>query len=122
MLLFASLRWDDSSRARRFDLSISLAVVATVILSYHVLAHDLCLLLLPLLLLANDFFEHGFPITDRRIAMLTPMLVLFLSPLLMLLWFRYGEFSLLAPVLLLWFYGISRELLNEKGRANLKPA
>lgn len=122
LLLLASLRWDDSSRNRRFDLSISLAVVATVILSYHVLAHDLCLLLLPLLLLANDFIEHGFPKSGRRIAILAPMVVLFLSPLLMLLWFRYGEFSLLASVLLLWFFGISRELSIEKSKANLRAA
>ncbi len=122
LLLLASLRWDDSARDRRFELSMSLAVVATVILSYHVLAHDLCLLLLPLLLLANDFFEHGLPRAGRRIAVLLPMVVLYLSPLLMLLWFRHGDFSLLAPVLLLWFYGISRELLTEEGRAHLKTA
>lgn len=122
LLLLASLRWDDSSRSRRLDLSLSLAVVATVILSYHVLAHDLCLLLLPLLLLANDFIEHGFPKAGRRIAILAPMVVLFLSPLLMLLWFRYGEFSLLASVLLLWFYGIGRELSTEKSNADLKAA
>lgn len=122
LLLMASLRWDDSSSHRRFDLSISLAMVATVILSYHVLAHDLCLLLLPLLLLSNDFFERGLPKAGRRIEILAPMVVLSLSPLLMLLWFRYAAFSLLAPVLLLWFYAISRELLTDKSKPKLKVA
>ncbi len=122
LLLLASARWDDSSLGRRLDLSISLATVATVILSYHVLAHDLCLLLLPLLLLSNDFYASGLPKAGNRIAMLAPMVALFLSPLLMLLWFRYGEFSLVAPILLLWFYGLSRELSNDGGGARLKAA
>jgi len=109
LLLLASLRWDDSTRGQRLDLSVSLATVATVVLSYHVLAHDLSLLLLPLLLVANDLYERGSPKTGKA-ALLAPMVLLSLSPLLMLLWFRYGEFSLLAPVLLLWFYGIWQAL------------
>ncbi len=122
LLLLTSLRWDDSTGGRRFDLSVALATVATVILSYHVLAHDLCLLLLPLLLLSNDFVESGLPHAGNKIAVLAPMVVLFLSPLLMLLWFRYGEFSLVAPVLLFWFYGISRELANNSRGTRLKTA
>ena len=122
LLLLTSLRWDDSTTGRRFDLSVSLATVATVILSYHVLAHDLCLLLLPLLLLSNDFVQTGLPKAGNRIAVLAPMAALSVSPLLMLLWFRYGEFSLIAPVLLFWFYGISRELSNDGGGARLKAA
>jgi hypothetical protein len=122
LLLLASLRWDDSSLNCRFDLSFSLATVATVVLSYHVLAHDLCLLLLPLLLLSNTFQESGLPKGSKAIALLAPMVVLFLSPVLMLLWFRLGEFSLLAPILLLWFYGISRELAEGTPRARLKAA
>jgi hypothetical protein len=120
LLLFASARWNASTLDRRFDLSFSLATVATVILSYHVLAHDLCLLLLPLLLVSNDFAESDTP-GRRRIAMWAPMLALSFSPLLMLLWFRYGEFSLLAPVLLLWFYAISRDLSDIGVRTRTRP-
>jgi hypothetical protein len=91
-------------------------------LSYHVLAHDLCLLLLPLLLLANDFDKSGLPVGGRRIALLGPIIVLFLSPVQMLLWFRLGQFGLFALVLLLWFYGISRELSVRTARAGLRAA
>jgi hypothetical protein len=122
LLLFTSLRWDDSPLNQRFDLSFSLATVAIVLLSYHVLAHDLCLLLLPLLLLANDFDKSGLPRGGRGIALLGPMIVLFLSPVQMLLWFRFGKFSLIAAVLLLWFYGISRELSDRTAGAYLRAA
>lgn len=122
LLLLVSLRWDDSVVKNRFDLSFSLATVATVLLSYHVLAHDLCLLLLPLLLLANDFQQSGLPKGGRGVALVGPMVVLFLSPVLMLLWFRYGQFSLLAPVLLLWLFGISRELVDRAAGVRLRTA
>lgn len=122
LLLFVSLRWDDSAFDQRFDLSFSLGTVATILLSYHVLAHDLCLLLLPLLLLANDFDKSGLPVGGRRIALLGPMIVLFLSPVQMLLWFSFGQFGLFALVLLLWFYGISRELSVRTAGAGLRAA
>jgi hypothetical protein len=48
--------------------------------------------------------------------------VLFLSPVQMLLWFRFGKFSLIAAVLLLWFYGISRELSDRTAGAYLRAA
>jgi hypothetical protein len=122
LLLAAWLQWDESALDRRFDLSFSLTTVATVLVSYHVLAHDLCLLLLPLLLLANDFDKSGLPQGGKRIALLGPMIVLFLSPVQMLLWFHFGQFSLLAAVLLLWFYGISRELSDRTAAVNLGAA
>jgi hypothetical protein len=112
ILLWASSQWDDSGSADRFDLSFCLALVATVLVSYHVLVHDLTLLLLPLALLTERLSRFGWPRGTRAILLLGPMVLLFLSPLQMILWFRYGEFSLFAPVLLLWFYGISRELSN----------
>ena len=122
LLLAASLQWDDSAPDHRFDLSFSLITVATVLVSYHVLAHDLCLLLLPLLLVANDFYKSASPRGGNRIALVGPMIVLFLSPVQMLLWFQLGQFGLLAVVLLLWFYGISRELSDRAAAANLGAA
>jgi len=39
-----------------------------------------------------------------------PMLLLFVSPIQMLLLQKYGKLSLLAPVLLLWAWGLAREI------------
>jgi hypothetical protein len=108
LLLLAALKWNFAATGKQFDLGFSMAVVVTVLVSYHVLPHDLCLLFLPVLLLANHSPElpRGWP----RLTVLGPILVLFLSPVEMLLWFRYGQFSLLAPVLLLWVWGMARTI------------
>lgn len=108
LLLVASARWNFAKNGTVFDLGFSLAVVTTVLVGYHVLPHDLCLLLLPVLLVANHFPELAQ--SGKRIALLAPIGVLFFTPVHMLLWFRYGQFSLLAPVLLLWWWGIAQEI------------
>jgi hypothetical protein len=120
ILLVASFHWHDDNVSERFDLSFSLAVVMSVLVGYHVLAHDLVLLLLPFVLLANHFAQAGLPKHGKSAVLLVPMSLLLLSPLQMLLWFRYGMLSLLAPVLLLWFYGIMRELSDWTSRAELR--
>ncbi|MBZ5598045.1 MAG: DUF2029 domain-containing protein [Acidobacteriia bacterium] len=114
LLLFASVKWKAAGSGAVFDLGFSLAVVTTVLVSYHVLPHDLCLLLLPVLLVANRFPE--LTPSWKRLAVLGPMVVLFFTPADMLLWFRYGQFGLMAPVLLLWWWGITREISAQELR------
>ena len=125
LLFFASVKWRVAASSAVFDLGFSLALITMVLVSYHVLPHDLCLLLLPVLLVANHFSEltHSW----RRLAVLGPIVVLFFTPVNMLLWFRYGQFSLLVPVLLLWWWGIAREITAQelrsgRGSAALEPA
>jgi hypothetical protein len=120
LLLVAAIKWNLAATHALFDLGFSLAVVTTVLVSHHVLPHDLCLLLLPVLLVANHFLE--LPRGWKRLAGLFPILVLFFTPVNMLLWFRYGHFSLLAPVLLLWWWGIARELSAQKLRSQRNSA
>lgn len=118
VLLWAAFQWND----RRLELSFSLASVATILVSYHVLAHDLCLLLPPLALLADHFDQCGLTRTEKGLLLLGPMVVLLLSPVQMLLWFHYGQFGLLAPILLLWFYGISQKLSDRAAPRRLRTA
>lgn len=121
LLLWASSQWDDSS-SERFEWSFSLALVTTVLVSYHALVHDLSLLLLPIALLMSNLSRSGWPRLSGSLLLAGPVILLFLSPLQMLLWFRYGEFSLFAPVLLLWFIGISRELSDRFARRRARAA
>lgn len=119
LLLWASYQWDDRDLGR-FDLSFSLAMLATVLLSYHVLVHDLSLLLLPIVLVVQ--YLNKKPKVGEIILLISPLVLLFLSPAQMLLWFRYREFSAFAPVLLIWFLGISRELSNRSPRSRFTAA
>jgi hypothetical protein len=79
----------------------------TVLVSYHAFAYDLLLLLLPILLLGQYAWSSG----RARPGLLAPALILFVSPIHMLLWFRYGQLNLIALLLLWWLWEISRETL-----------
>ena len=112
LVFWASAKSTASDLSELLDLQFSLAVVVTLLVSYHSLPFDLCLLLLPALLVANHVHGgaqiHGWD----KAALLGPIVVLFLSPLLMLLSLRYRQLNFLMPLLGFWAWGISREILH----------
>jgi hypothetical protein len=108
LLWFCSRRFDLNSHDPRFDLSFSLALMAAVLASYHAYSHDLSVLLIPVLLVANYCRMRSG--TARVWTMVAPMSVLFLTPLCAVLLFRMKLACLLAIVLLLWLGGIVREI------------
>lgn len=118
LLLGAALKVRFSVGAALFELSFSLALLTTVLVSYHVLPHDLCVLLLPVLLLINYLSEH--PPARGRFSLSVPILVLFFTPVDLLLWFRYGRISLLAPLLLLWWWGIASEISRQTAHREIQ--
>src|SRR6185437_4584080 len=110
LLLFASSKWKVTTEGTAFDLGFALAVVSTILVSYHANTYDLSLLFLPVLLLINHLAGADLKPEWGRIVLVGPMLLLFLSPLQMLLLQKYGKLSLLAPVLLLWAWGLASEI------------
>jgi len=104
VLGLAASRWRTSSG----DLAFALAVVVTPLISYHTLAHDLSLLLIPLFL-TLDFLREKEASNGLRAALWVPAVFFTLmSPLQMILWFQAGKYCLVAVVLLLWAYGLWR--------------
>ena len=112
LVFWASAKSKASDLGKSLDLQFSLAVIVTVLVSYHALPFDLCLLLLPVFLVANHVYGgvqiHGW----GKAALLLPIGVLFLSPLLMLLSLRYRQLNFLMPLLGFWAWGISGEILH----------
>ena len=53
--------------------------------------------------------DGTIPVRHRRL-LLAPIFLLFFSPLQMFLTLRRGPFNLMAVVLLLWVWGVAREL------------
>jgi len=110
LLFFASAKWKFAREGTVFDLGFALALVATILVSYHANTYDLSLLFLPVMLLTNHVagadWKHGW----NRITLLGPMLLLFVSPIQMLLLQKYGKLSLLAPVLMIWAWGLASEI------------
>ena len=98
LLAIASRKWRTSFRDH-LDLSFSLAGILSVLASYHAFAYDMTLYLIPLTLLLNYFHEK------HRVARFTlsiPLGIFYCSPILMMM---YGQLNLLAPVMLIWFWG-----------------
>jgi Glycosyltransferase family 87 len=141
LLLWTAKKCNFRGSLSDFDLSFSLVLVTTIVTSYHVLPHDLSLLLLAVLLVANYVSEHslwtGVPPASAgsvarsssrhrsdsprqqstsgagkwtRIALTAPLVMLCFGPGQMLMWFRGRHFSLLAPFLLLWMWGIGNAI------------
>jgi hypothetical protein len=108
VLLFAA--WKCRAGTSLFDLKFSLGAVATVLVSYHGLGYDLSMLMLPILLLANELLGkskvRGWPdsLTVAAIA------VLFFSPLQLVLLTRSNRLALMGWVVLLLMCGIAGQM------------
>ncbi|MGE5204913.1 MAG: glycosyltransferase family 87 protein [Chlamydiota bacterium] len=111
--------WRSQGEPRRpgFDLSFSLAVVVAVLTSYYLFAHDLVMLLLPLLLTAEALLTETMT-RPARIFLTAAVGLLFFSPLYFVLWVRYHRFSFLFWVVALLAAGLSMAL-GGKGEARL---
>ena len=109
LLVFTACKWTKTPTAV-FDLRFCWYVVVTLIVSYHAFAYDLSLLILPIALLTNHLLEGERIPWRSRLLLLGPLFVLFFTPLQMLLLFRNGRYSLMALVLLVWGWGLAREI------------
>jgi len=99
--------------AKTFNLGFSLCVIVTVVVSYHTFTSDLSLLMLPIVLVA-DHLEGGRGSRGWiRVALLGPILLLFLTPLHMFLAFYAHRYSLMAVVLLFWLGAVAREIASQ---------
>jgi len=110
-ILFFFTAWRLAAR-RQTDrnLQFSLAIIVTVLVSWHTNAHDLSLLILPLTLVA-DYCLSLPGMTSRRIfALIAPVLPILISPLWIALWLGAGKVNLMALALLWWAWEIGKEI------------
>jgi hypothetical protein len=91
------------------DLVFSQAMVATFLVSYHAFAYDLSVMLLPILLvialtLANNWDANRW----LGVALTAPIGLLLFAPIFLVLLLPFHAMNLVAIVLLLWMWGMSR--------------
>jgi hypothetical protein len=110
LVLVAAWSTDSSYADSRNDLRLSLAVITCVLVSYHALAHDLCVLALPVLLLLGWLNSSMTPSSWTRPTIMAGLAVLLFSPLQLVLLMRYDRLALLAWAVLLCFAGVAGEL------------
>ncbi len=110
-LLFLAAAWNSRSRnLQTADLQFSLAVFATVLVSYHALGYDLCVLVLPALLLAGELRDRKLSATWKQAAIMVGLVLLLLSPVQLILLMRYNRLALLGWAVLLCFIGLFGEV------------
>jgi hypothetical protein len=110
LLLFAA--WRCRGGANRFDLNFSLAVVATILVSYHGLGYDLSILILPIFLLANELLGKEKIRRWPDVLTIAAIAVLFFSPLQLVLLMRSNRLALMGWAVLVLFVGIAGQPLS----------
>ena len=105
-ILFFFTAWRLAAR-RQTDrnLQFSLAIIVTVLVSWHTNAHDLSLTLVA------DYCLSLPGMTSRRIfVLIAPVLPILISPLWIALWLGAGKVNLMALALLWWAWEIGKEI------------
>jgi hypothetical protein len=105
-------------------LSFSCAVIAAVLLGYSTNTYDLCLLILPLALVADYWLSTPADHPWSRQAGSFAVAVICLSPVWFFLWMRWERINLMALFLLLWLFALRSEALqlNAKRGSSTQPA
>ena len=114
LVAFAAIKARFAARDH-LDVAFSLAIVVSTLVSWHTNAHDLCLLILPLVLLADYGWSSLSEFPGRKAALLIPALPLLISPLWIVLWLENSNINLMAIPLLWSVWQISREAARVAG-------
>jgi hypothetical protein len=120
VVVFFFAAWWCRAGTNRVDLKFSLNVVATLLVSYHCLGYDLSILMLPILLLANELLGEGTVRGLPNLLTIAAIAVLFFSPLQLVLLTRSNRLALMGWVLLVWLFGIAGELSSRSKSRGLE--
>jgi hypothetical protein len=93
-----------------FNLQFSLGLLVAVLIAWHTNAHDLSLLILPIVLLADYSRSLLADAPQRKRVLVIPLLPILFSPLWLVLWLGIGRVNVMAIPLLWWAWEISKEI------------
>jgi hypothetical protein len=114
LFVFGATRGRGENQRIRLELKFSLATVVSVLIAWQTNMHDLSLLILPVVLMA-DYCLRALPENSwRRRGLLLPVLPLLISPLWLVLWILKGDVNLMAIPLLWWVWEIGKELSADR--------
>jgi hypothetical protein len=110
-LLFLEAVWNSRwGEAKAEDLQFAMAIFATILVSYHALESDLCVLAIPILMLAGWLNETMGSRRWTPLAIIASLAVLLFSPLQLVLIMRYSRLAYVGWAVLMGFVGLSGEL------------
>jgi alpha-1,2-mannosyltransferase len=112
------VRWWRVQPAQKFALSFALCLAVTTMISYHLFVHDLSLLMLPILLLA-ELLVAGQIIGPARRLLIASLALLFLTPLYAVLQFWLRQANLMVFVVAMFAAGIALALNSKNDSASV---
>jgi Glycosyltransferase family 87 len=104
-----------------FGLGFSLCLTVAIITSYHLLVHDLSLLILPILLLA-ELLVSGEIVGPARRILIASVVALFLTPLYAVLQFWLREMNLMVLAVAMFAAGTAIALTSRTASAKTGSA
>ncbi|MFY9744226.1 MAG: glycosyltransferase family 87 protein [Candidatus Sulfotelmatobacter sp.] len=110
LFILAAIWGRRNAEPEKFGMRFSLAIAVTLLISGHTNAHDYCLLLLAMVLVADYCFRFATREPPRILALFLPILPILISPLWIVLWLVYAHVNLMAIPLLGWAWTIGKEL------------
>jgi hypothetical protein len=105
-----------------FTLSFALTLTVALMVSYHLMPHDLSLLILPLLVIGDSLLSGELKGAPRSLFSVAAV-SLFFTPLYLVLWFHFNRVSLMFLAVLLFALAISLVILRrDKNSQEHTPA
>jgi hypothetical protein len=98
--------------AAAFDLDFGLSIAVTMLVSFHLLLHDLSLLILPVFLALNFLRAHSITWSRRGILVLAPVFALFVALFAMQM-ANAKEFAPVGLMVLAFAWGLCRLMRTE---------
>ena len=93
-----------------YNLGFGGAVIVAALVGYSSNTYDLCLLILPLAIVADHLFSRAGEGRRANLGLYVPALLLCISPLWFFLWMKWEHLNLVGALLLWWFVAIRREV------------
>ena len=116
LLILAIRLFRSAEQADTVELGFSVALLVSVLVSYHAFIYDLGPLFLPILFFIDRArLSWGDGMRREHWASVIPIAALFFTPLLMFLLLRLKHLNFLTPVLFLWLWGMAREISQGEG-------
>jgi hypothetical protein len=93
-----------------YNLGFGGAVIVAALVGYSSNTYDLCLLILPLAIVADHLFSRTGEGLRAKVGLYVPALLLSISPLWFFLWMKWEHLNVVGALLLWWFVAIRREV------------
>ncbi len=114
LFILAAMWGRKNAGPEKFGMRFSLAIAVTLLISGHTNAHDYCLLVLAMVLVADYCFRFATREPRPTLALFVPILPILFSPLWIVLWLVYAHVNLMAIPLLWWAWAIGKEFRTDR--------